>query len=71
MIDLDAARRHLTEMLDGDVEIKDEDVLDAAAAVFAVSPQSEGPGASRPGLATSERTSPDASYRDHQTSRAI
>jgi hypothetical protein len=59
MIDLDAARRYLTETLDGEIEIEDEEVLNDAAAVFAVSHQSEGPGSSRPGLATAtaERTS--------------
>ena len=66
MIDLEAARRWFREHFAGPVELNDPDVLDAAAAVFAVSPQSGDPGSSRPGLATSERTSPDESYPDQQ-----
>jgi hypothetical protein len=54
MIDLDVARAWLREH-DVPVEIDDPDILDAAVAVFSASPQSEGPGSSRPGLATSEK----------------
>jgi hypothetical protein len=67
MIDLEAARRWFREHFAGPVELDDPDVLDAAAAVFAVSPQREGPGSSRPGLASSERT-PHADYRAATTS---
>jgi hypothetical protein len=71
VIDVGAARDHLRATLDEPVEIKDPNVLDAAAAVFAASPQSEGPRSPLRGpSATSERTTADASYPDHQT-RAI
>jgi hypothetical protein len=35
VIDLDRARVYLARVLDGEIEIKDEDILDEAAAVVA------------------------------------
>jgi hypothetical protein len=68
MIDLEAARRWFREHFVGPVELNDPDVLDAAAAVFAVSPQSEAPGSSRPGLATTRRsTTRGSDYPDSAT----
>jgi hypothetical protein len=72
MIDLDAARRYLTATLDGEIEIEDEEVLNDAAVVVAVSPQSEGPRSPLrgPSATTARRNSRDEAYPQPQT-RAI
>ena len=67
MIEVDAARDCLRDEMGEPIEIVDPDVLDAAAAVLVGSRKSEGPGSSVRGLATSERTTADASYRPEQT----
>jgi hypothetical protein len=68
MIDLDAARRYLTETLGGEIEIKDDEVLNDAAAVFAASHQTQAPGSSRPGLTTARRsTTRGSDYPDSAT----
>jgi hypothetical protein len=68
LIDIDAARRYLAQTLDGEIEIKDEEVLNDAAAVFAVSHQNRAPGSSRPGLAITRRsTTRGSDYPDSAT----